>query len=162
MGPKCPNTTFPHLRNAPLNAKTWHQCLYTLHLINTVGVKQALLQMEHVLQYLILLTSFIKIFCSIQVHILVKVITNVPIEYVKNRAGIPLFFFTQVLQYLFLEMCTGNFQESEGNARPPEGTPCQSQCIMESGRWGSSFCNTLIGGWGAECVPCTGTNINML
>ena len=81
MDPKYPNTTFPHFRNAPLNAKNWHQCLYTLHLMNTVGVKQALPQMEHVLQYIIPITSFIKIFFSTQVRILVKVITNVPIEY---------------------------------------------------------------------------------
>ena len=57
-------------------------------------------------------------------------------------------------------MCTGNFWEdasASGNnkPRPPVGTKCAEACVFERGRWGSSFCNTEDGNWGAECVPCT-------
>ena len=67
-----------------------------------------------------------------------------------------------------LGMCTGNFVEadvsdsSNGIQRPPAGTNCVGPCVIASGRWGSSYCNTAsVGGisqWGAECVPCTGMN----
>ena len=53
-------------------------------------------------------------------------------------------------------MCTGNFQEED--KRPPAGTHCVGSCIMEAGRWGSSFCYTDSdkSQWGGECVSCQG------
>ena len=53
-------------------------------------------------------------------------------------------------------MCTGTFQEGDSNVRPPPGTLCSSACIIESGRWGETWCWTDGGNWGAECVPCQG------
>ena len=60
-------------------------------------------------------------------------------------------------------MCTGNFQETDtynliGNLRPHPGTKCASECKIESGRWGKSWCWTDIQEtqWGAECVECSG------
>ena len=50
-------------------------------------------------------------------------------------------------------MCTGTFFE-EG--RPEAGTRCVGPCIYEGGRWGSSYCNTGNGNWGAECIQCGG------
>ena len=59
--------------------------------------------------------------------------------------------------FVLAEMCTGTFQESGGHI-PPIGTLCSSECVIESGRWGDSWCYTNDGAkWGAECVPCTGT-----
>ena len=53
-------------------------------------------------------------------------------------------------------MCTGIFQEED--KRPPAGTYCVGSCIMEAGRWGSSFCYTDPdkNQWGGECVSCQG------
>ena len=53
-------------------------------------------------------------------------------------------------------MCTGTFQEGNSNVRPRAGTSCTSDCIIESGRWGETYCNTDGGNWGGECVPCKG------
>ena len=61
-------------------------------------------------------------------------------------------------------MCTGDFLESDPNnagnkkQRPAAGTRCVAPCVIETGRWGSSWCNTEKDGsqWGAECVPCLG------
>jgi hypothetical protein len=50
-------------------------------------------------------------------------------------------------------MCTGTFYE-EG--RPSAGTKCVKPCVIESARWGSSYCYTEGGNWGAECVTCPG------
>ena len=57
------------------------------------------------------------------------------------------------------DMCTGNFYEHSPAshskmARPPEGTRCVEPCVYENGRWGSSYCYTEDGNWGAECKPC--------
>jgi len=49
--------------------------------------------------------------------------------------------------------CTGSFDES---GRPPPNTRCNGDCIKDSGRWGSSYCYTANGNWGAECVLCIG------
>ena len=59
-------------------------------------------------------------------------------------------------------MCTGNFFEHSsvvGNnkPRPPAGTRCAGPCVHETGRWGSSYCFTEDGNWGAECISCPGT-----
>ena len=59
------------------------------------------------------------------------------------------------------EMCTGNYFEHFSDARnnrlrPPAGTRCAEPCIYEKGRWGSSYCFTEDGNWGAECVSCPG------
>ena len=53
-------------------------------------------------------------------------------------------------------MCTGNFQEEK--KRPPAGSPCVGLCVMEAGKWGSSYCYTDLDEhqWGAECVSCQG------
>ena len=53
-------------------------------------------------------------------------------------------------------MCTGNFQEED--KRPPAGTHCVGSCVMEAGRWGSSYCFTDSdkNQWGGECLPCQG------
>ena len=56
-------------------------------------------------------------------------------------------------------MCTGTFQEGDSNVRPPPGTLCKSDCIIESGRWGETWCYTDWGytdNWGGECIPCQG------
>ena len=55
-------------------------------------------------------------------------------------------------------MCTGSFSES---GRPLEGTKCAHPCVMDSGKWGSSYCYTEEdkSQWGAECVLC-GKNID--
>ena len=65
-----------------------------------------------------------------------------------------------------LGMCTGNFLEknisdatlANDKQRPLAGTKCVVNCVMESGRWGSSWCYTSKdkSQWGAECVPCSG------
>ena len=57
--------------------------------------------------------------------------------------------------FLIIEtgMCTGTFYE-EG--RPSAGTKCVKPCVIESARWGSSYCYTEGGNWGAECVTCPG------
>ena len=63
-------------------------------------------------------------------------------------------------------MCTGDFLESNINnsgnkkQRPEAGTKCAAPCVIESGRWGSSWCYTAEdeSQWGAECVPCSGKN----
>ena len=59
-------------------------------------------------------------------------------------------------------MCTGTFFEHSsvvGNnkPRPPAGTRCAEPCVHETGRWGSSYCYTEDGNWGAECISCPGT-----
>ena len=62
------------------------------------------------------------------------------------------------------DMCTGNFVESDvsdsgdGKQRPTAGTKCVKPCVVESGRWGSSWCYTEEdeSQWGAECVLCSG------
>ena len=56
----------------------------------------------------------------------------------------------------FLEVCTGNFQESDGTERAPPGTKCKSDCIISTGRWGYSYCYTEDdhSQWGAECTQC--------
>ena len=43
--------------------------------------------------------------------------------------------------------------------RPPAGTQCVEPCVMESGRWGSSWCFTAKdkSQWGAECLECSGS-----
>ena len=61
-------------------------------------------------------------------------------------------------------MCTGNFIESNvedarnQKQRPPAGTRCIEPCVIESGRWGFSWCYTSDdkSQWGSECVPCSG------
>ena len=57
-------------------------------------------------------------------------------------------------------MCTGDYYE---NGRPPVGTKCvevnNKICVIESGRWGTSWCYTNVGEWGAECVKCSGKPI---
>ena len=73
-------------------------------------------------------------------------------------------FFLYFTQLYVLDRCTGDFLESDINnagnkkQRPPAGTRCVSPCKIESGRWGSSWCDTEEDGsqWGAECVPCLG------
>lgn len=55
--------------------------------------------------------------------------------------------------------CTGSFDES---GRPPPNTRCNGDCIKDSGRWGSSYCYTANGNWGAECVPCNGIGIEIV
>ena len=65
---------------------------------------------------------------------------------------------------IILGMCTGNFREryigdaGNGLQRPRAGTPCVGSCIIDSGRWGSSYCYTDSNKhqWGAECIRCTG------
>ena len=60
-------------------------------------------------------------------------------------------------------MCTGVFQESDpsnsgnGKQRPPSGTKCVEDCVLQSGRWGSSWCFTAEdkSQWGAECLDCS-------
>ena len=64
----------------------------------------------------------------------------------------------------FSEICSGNYYENPsvvGNnkPRPPAGTRCAEPCVYEKGRWGSSYCYTEDGNWGAECIPCPGRNI---
>jgi len=59
--------------------------------------------------------------------------------------------------------CTGVFQESDastranGKLRPPSGTKCVEDCILQSGRWGSSWCYTAKdkSQWGGECLDCS-------
>ena len=65
-------------------------------------------------------------------------------------------FLYKNYNHISLGMCTGNFQE-EGK-RPPAGIPCVGSCVMDAGRWGSSYCYVDSGGiqWGAECVYCLG------
>ena len=65
-------------------------------------------------------------------------------------------FLYKNYNHISLGMCTGNFQE-EGK-RPPAGIPCVGSCVMDAGRWGSSYCYVDSGGsqWGAECVYCSG------
>jgi hypothetical protein len=61
-------------------------------------------------------------------------------------------------------MCTGNFLESNindannGKQRPPAWTKCVEECVIETGRWGSSWCYTSNdkSQWGAECISCSG------
>ena len=57
-------------------------------------------------------------------------------------------------------LCTGSFHES---GRPAAGTKCALPCVMDSGRWGASYCYTKEdkSQWGAECVAC-GKNIDIL
>ena len=57
--------------------------------------------------------------------------------------------------------CTGSFRES---GRPAPGTKCALPCVMDSGRWGASYCYTKEdkSQWGAECVACGGKYINFL
>ena len=66
--------------------------------------------------------------------------------------------------YSVSDMCTGDFLESDinnaGNRKqsPPAGTRCAAPCVIESGRWGLTWCDTAEDGsqWGAECIPCSG------
>ena len=60
--------------------------------------------------------------------------------------------------YQYLENCTGSFQED--GKRPATNTICFGSCILDSGRWGKSYCytNQDKSQWGAECVECLGTN----
>jgi len=59
--------------------------------------------------------------------------------------------------------CTGYFQETDpsnsgnGKQRPPAGTKCVEDCVLQSGRWGSSFCYTAEdkSQWGGECLDCS-------
>ena len=68
------------------------------------------------------------------------------------------------------DMCTGSFLESDiedaanGKQRPPEGTKCNGACVIQSDRWGSSFCYTEEdkSQWGAECIPCPGNTTSLL
>ena len=61
-------------------------------------------------------------------------------------------------------MCTGSFIEKDINdavnkkQRPPAGTRCVASCVVEEGRWGSSWCYTEEDNsqWGAECDQCSG------
>ena len=70
--------------------------------------------------------------------------------------------------FYFLENCTGSFQEEgiHGMLRPSQNTKCLSECIYETGRWGSSWCYTNGTAdeenrqWGAECVSCSGNKDN--
>ena len=66
----------------------------------------------------------------------------------------------KLFKYNLLEMCTGSYTEV-GRTLATKGTRCESPCIHKGGRWGASFCYTNLtdkeNGWGAECVPCSGT-----
>ena len=61
-------------------------------------------------------------------------------------------------------MCTGDFIEKDNNHavnkkhRPPAGTTCALPCVVEQGRWGSTWCYTEEdkSQWGAECGNCLG------
>lgn len=67
-------------------------------------------------------------------------------------------------------MCTGIFVESDiedaanGKQRPPAGTKCIGACVIQTSRWGSSFCYTEgdKSQWGAECIPCPGNITSLL
>ena len=72
----------------------------------------------------------------------------------KNQVFIYFLHFSE-----YTDMCTGNFFEhasAVGNhePRPASGTRCAGPCIYDQGRWGSSYCYTEDGNWGAECVAC--------
>ena len=56
----------------------------------------------------------------------------------------------------FSEVCTGNYEESNGVQRAAPGTKCKSDCIHKDGVWGSSYCYTEDdkSQWGAECTLC--------
>ena len=56
-------------------------------------------------------------------------------------------------------VCSGTYKEDDGNngtLRAAPWTKCKSDCVIQDGRWGSSFCYTEAdqSQWGAECVPC--------
>jgi len=59
--------------------------------------------------------------------------------------------------------CTGFFKENDpsnsgnGKQRPPAGTKCVEDCVLKSGRWGSSYCFTAKdkSQWGGECLDCS-------
>jgi len=59
--------------------------------------------------------------------------------------------------------CTGYFKETDpsnsgnGKQRPPAGTKCVEDCVLKSGRWGSSWCYTAEdkSQWGGECLDCS-------
>lgn len=62
-----------------------------------------------------------------------------------------------------LGVCTGTYKEDDGEngtLRAAPGTICKSDCVIEDGYWGSSFCYTEAdhSQWGAECVICKYSN----
>eukprot|EP00746_Dinoflagellata_sp_MGD_P140420 gnl/MRDRNA2_/MRDRNA2_73673_c0_seq1.p1 gnl/MRDRNA2_/MRDRNA2_73673_c0~~gnl/MRDRNA2_/MRDRNA2_73673_c0_seq1.p1 ORF type:complete len:2528 (+),score=396.81 gnl/MRDRNA2_/MRDRNA2_73673_c0_seq1:280-7584(+) len=69
------------------------------------------------------------------------------------------------------EHCTGDYFEDgliawNKRTRPPPGTPCTGQCVLEPGRWGDTWCWTEPDGtyrqqWGAPCLPCENRQIHM-
>ena len=56
------------------------------------------------------------------------------------------------------DICTGYFYE-DNPAIALAGTKCVGSCKTEKGRWGSTWCNAKGGGWGAECVQCSGKHV---
>jgi hypothetical protein len=70
-----------------------------------------------------------------------------------------------------LEHCTGEYFEDgliawNKRTRPPPGTPCTGQCVLDPGRWGDTWCWTEPEGtyrqqWGAPCFPCEHPQIHI-
>ena len=49
-------------------------------------------------------------------------------------------------------------EAGNGKDRPPPGTQCAGGCIEgavgNTDRWGNTYCDTVDGNWGAECLEC--------